>query len=100
MKAPFLIGRLSFGGFFLYSGINDLRNRCQMAPYAEGKDVPKPEAAIMLSGVPLIVGWSQYSAWGKAQIRCRDDSWIPRWSLSHHARLLAQPRPQQVSSQG
>jgi hypothetical protein len=30
MKAPFVIGRLRFGGFFLYNGINHLRNRRQM----------------------------------------------------------------------
>jgi putative oxidoreductase len=40
MKAPFLIGRLLFGGYFLYNGINHLRNREQMAPYAESKGVP------------------------------------------------------------
>lgn len=26
MKTPFLIGRILFGGFFLYSGINHRRN--------------------------------------------------------------------------
>jgi putative oxidoreductase len=56
MKAPFLIGRLLFGGFFLYSGINHLRKHKQMAPYAESKGVPAPEAAVTLAGVPLIVG--------------------------------------------
>jgi len=56
MKTPFLIGRLLFGGFFLYNGINHLRNRRQMAPYAESKGVPKPDVAVTLSAVPLIVG--------------------------------------------
>jgi len=56
MKAPFLIGRLVFGGYFLYNGINHLRNRQQMAPYAEAKGVPKPEAAVTLTAIPLIVG--------------------------------------------
>ena len=56
MKAPFLIGRLLFGGFFLYSGINHLRNRKKMAPYVESKGVPAPEAAVSLTGVPLIIG--------------------------------------------
>lgn len=56
MKAPFLIGRLLFGGYFLYNGINHLRNRKQMAPYAESKGVPKPEAAVAASGIPLIIG--------------------------------------------
>jgi len=32
MKAPFLIGRMIFGGYFLYNGINHLKNRHQMAP--------------------------------------------------------------------
>jgi putative oxidoreductase len=56
MKAPFLIGRLLFGGFFLYNGINHLRNRKQMAPYAGSKGVPAPELSVALTGVPLIVG--------------------------------------------
>ena len=56
MKAPFLIGRLLFGGFFLYNGINHLRNRKQMASYAGSKGVPAPELTVALTGVPLIVG--------------------------------------------
>lgn len=56
MKAPFLIGRLLFGGYFLYNGINHLKNRHQMAPYAGSKGVPKPEAAVMLTGIPLVIG--------------------------------------------
>lgn len=56
MKAPFVIGRLLFGGFFLYNGIEHLRNRRQMAPYVESKGVPNPELAVALSGVPLIIG--------------------------------------------
>jgi putative oxidoreductase len=56
MKAPFLIGRLLFGGFFLYAGINHLRHRKEMAPYAGEKGVPAPELAVALTGVPLIIG--------------------------------------------
>jgi putative oxidoreductase len=56
MKAPFLIGRLLFGGFFLYSGVNHLRNRKMMAPYAQSKGVPKAEAAVMVSAIPLMLG--------------------------------------------
>ena len=56
MKAPFLIGRLLLGGFFVYSGINHLRQAKEMAPYAESKGVPAAELAIKLSGVPLIIG--------------------------------------------
>jgi len=56
MKAPFLIGRLMFGGYFLYAGINHLKNRHQMAPYAESKGVPAPETAVAATGIPLIIG--------------------------------------------
>jgi putative oxidoreductase len=56
MKAPFLIGRMLFGGFFLYNGINHLRSAKEMAPYAEAKGVPAPELAVKLSGIPLIIG--------------------------------------------
>ena len=56
MKAPFLIGRLLFGGFFILSGINHLRNRKQMTPYAQSKGVPAPELAVTLAGIPLLIG--------------------------------------------
>jgi putative oxidoreductase len=56
MKAPFLIGRMLFGGFFLYNGINHLLQAKDMAPYVESKGVPVPELAVKLSGVPLIIG--------------------------------------------
>jgi uncharacterized membrane protein YphA (DoxX/SURF4 family) len=56
MKAPFLIGRILFGGFFFYNGINHLRNRKAMAPYAQSKGVPDPEMAVALAGVPLLIG--------------------------------------------
>jgi putative oxidoreductase len=56
MKAPFLIGRILFGGFFLYSGINHLMQRKNMAAYTASKGVPKPEIAVTAAAVPLIVG--------------------------------------------
>jgi putative oxidoreductase len=56
MKTPFLIGRLLFGGFFLMNGINHLRHADQMAPYAKQKGVPKPDLAVKLSAVPLLIG--------------------------------------------
>ena len=56
MKAPFLIGRLLFGGFFLYNGINHLRNRKSLAQYAAAKGVPKAEAAVTATGIMLAIG--------------------------------------------
>jgi len=56
VKAAFLIGRLVFGGFFIYNGINHLKERKNMAQYAQSKNVPKPELAIVGSGVALLAG--------------------------------------------
>jgi putative oxidoreductase len=56
MKAPFLIGRILFGGFFLYNGINHLLSAREMARAAESKGVPAPELAVKLSAAPLIIG--------------------------------------------
>ena len=56
MKAPFLIGRLLFAGFFINSGISHLQKRREMAEYARAKGVPEPELAVTLSAIPLLVG--------------------------------------------
>ncbi len=56
MKAPFLIGRLLFAGFFINSGISHLQKRREMAEYARAKGVPEPELAVTLSAIPLFVG--------------------------------------------
>ncbi len=56
MKAPFLIGRIIFGGFFLYNGIHHLMERKNMASYTSSKGVPKPELAVTATAVPLIAG--------------------------------------------
>jgi putative oxidoreductase len=58
MKAPFLIGRIIFGGYFLYNGINHLKERKSMASYTASKGVPSPELAVTVSALPLIVGGS------------------------------------------
>lgn len=56
MKATFLLGRLVFGGFFLYNGIHHLQERKSMGQYAQSKNVPLAEAAVTASGVALIAG--------------------------------------------
>jgi putative oxidoreductase len=56
MKVPFLLGRMLFGGFFLFNGINHLRQAESMGSYAGAKGVPDGELAVRLSAIPLIVG--------------------------------------------
>src|SRR5207302_1649798 len=53
---PFLIGRVLFGGFFLYSGINHFRQRPALSQYAASKGVPNPDVAVAASGALLIAG--------------------------------------------
>ena len=56
MKTPFLLGRLIFGGFFLYNGINHIRNRKMLAQYAAAKNIPQPEFAVTVSGAMMAIG--------------------------------------------
>ena len=56
MKATFLLGRLVFGGFFIYNGIHHLQERKSMGQYAKAKNVPLAEAAVTATGVALIAG--------------------------------------------
>ncbi|HLH37368.1 MAG TPA: DoxX family protein [Alloacidobacterium sp.] len=56
MKAAFLIGRLIFGGFFIYNGLNHLMRKKQLSQYAAAKNLPQPEAAVVGSGVAMMAG--------------------------------------------
>ncbi len=56
MSALFVIGRMMFGGYFLYNGINHFVNSAALGQYAASKNVPSPEALVGASGVPLIFG--------------------------------------------
>ena len=56
MADLFLMGRLIFGGFFLYSGVHHFLDTATLAQYAGAKGVPMPEAAVLLTGALLIVG--------------------------------------------
>jgi putative oxidoreductase len=53
MSALYKVGRVVFGGFFLYSGINHFLHRDHMAQYTKAKGVPQPEAAVIASGALL-----------------------------------------------
>jgi len=56
MKAPFLIGRVLFGGFFLASGISHLKDLRTMSIHVKAKGVPQPKLAVAGSAIPLLVG--------------------------------------------
>lgn len=56
MMALAILGRVLFGAYFLYSGINHFRNQKSLAGYAKFKKVPMPEIAVLVTGVMLVVG--------------------------------------------
>jgi|SRR5712671_7771639 len=56
MRALHVLGRLIFGGFFAYSGINHLLNSEGMAQYADAKGVPAAEQAVQATGAMLLAG--------------------------------------------
>jgi putative oxidoreductase len=56
MKTAFLTGRMIFGGFFLYNGINHIRERKNLAQYASSKNVPQAEIAVVSTGVAMLLG--------------------------------------------
>jgi putative oxidoreductase len=55
-KAPFLIGRMMFGGYFLYNGINHFLHTKELAQYAGSRHVPKAEAAVRATGATMLIG--------------------------------------------
>ena len=56
MKIPFLLGRIVFGGFFLYNGIHHFLERKSMAQYAKAKNVPAADVAVPATGAALVIG--------------------------------------------
>lgn len=56
MKAPFLIGRIAFGGFFIYAGVQHFLEQEEHSKYAGAKKVPVPDLAVQVSGAALIAG--------------------------------------------
>lgn len=56
MKTAFLLGRLIFGGFFLYSGLHHFQEKKALSQYAAAKNVPLPDIAVTVSGAMLVLG--------------------------------------------
>ena len=52
----FLVGRVLFGGLFLYNGVNHFLNFAATKGYCAYKGVPMPDVAVVVSGLWLIAG--------------------------------------------
>ena len=56
MEIAFLIGRILFGGYFLTGAASHLINNAGMVGYASSKGVMAPKAAVVGSGLLLLIG--------------------------------------------
>jgi len=56
MKTPFTIGRMMFGGYFLYNGIHHFVQTKEIAQYAAAKHVPKPDLMVRATGAAMVIG--------------------------------------------
>ncbi len=56
MDTVLLIGRIVFGGFFFYSGVNHFQKFGMMTQYAKMKGVPLPAVAQGMTGLMLLCG--------------------------------------------
>ena len=51
-----VLGRVIFGGYFIYSGLRHFANRQMMIGYAKAKGVSWPKVAVLGTGAMLVVG--------------------------------------------
>ena len=56
MDILFFIGRVLFGGFFLYSALQHFTKTDGLTYYAASKKVPYPKLAVQVGGLLLLVG--------------------------------------------
>ena len=50
------LGRLFFGGYFLYGAYNHFTKSQAMTGYAQSKKVPLPKAAVLVTGALMLIG--------------------------------------------
>ncbi len=50
------LGRILFGGYFIYGAVNHFKNIKMMSGYAKSKGTPLPELSVAFTGLLLLVG--------------------------------------------
>lgn len=56
MPSALLLGRLLYGGFFVFMGLNHFINLPGFVGYASSKNVPAPQVMVLVGGVMLALG--------------------------------------------
>ena len=98
MKALFIAGRVLFGGFFAFSGLNHFLQLGFMAGYAQMKGVPAPALAVALTGVLLLAGGLSilFAAWPRVGIALLVVFLLPTSVIMHDFWSVADPMQQTV----
>jgi putative oxidoreductase len=86
MEYLFLLGRVLFGGLWLYYGVRHFQNASMMAGYVASKGVPAARLAILVSGALLLLGGLSmllglYPTWG---IACLTVFLVPTTLIMHN----------------
>ena len=89
MRIPFVLGRMLFGGYFVFSGVNHFRQTRPLAQYAASKNVPRPELAVRLTGTALLVGGTSILLGVKPKVGAAALLGFLAGVSPRHARLLA-----------
>ena len=56
IRLVFIVGRILYGGYFVYAGVRHFKNLEMMTGYAGSRGVPYPKYAVAISGLMIIVG--------------------------------------------
>jgi uncharacterized membrane protein YphA (DoxX/SURF4 family) len=60
MEYLHILGRVLFGGYFVYNGLNHFMNMKMMTGYAQSKKVPMANLAVPITGLMLLAGGLSY----------------------------------------
>ncbi|MES2930188.1 MAG: DoxX family protein [Patescibacteria group bacterium] len=52
----FILGRIIFGAYFLYSGFSHFQNEKMLTGYAKSKGIPSARLAVLFTGLIMILG--------------------------------------------
>jgi putative oxidoreductase len=94
-----LVGRLLFGGFFLYSALNHFTNTESLAAYAASQGVPLPTLAVLGTGLLLLLGGASVllGAWPRVGLALIalflvgvTPAMHPFWTFDNPARAMAE----------
>ncbi len=56
MEALFIIGRIIFGGYFIYTGLNHFFKFPMLTQFTKSKHIPFAAASVVITGAMLIAG--------------------------------------------